>query len=46
MSSKITSIEFYPINVQGTNWSENTVIVKVTDEEGRFGIGAGIIYCI
>jgi len=39
MSNKIASIEFYPINVQATNWSENTVIVKVTDEDGRFGIG-------
>jgi L-alanine-DL-glutamate epimerase-like enolase superfamily enzyme len=39
MSNKIASIEFYPINVQATNWSENTVIVKITDEEGRFGIG-------
>ncbi|QZY55932.1 mandelate racemase/muconate lactonizing enzyme family protein [Crassaminicella profunda] len=39
MGRKIVSVEFIPVNVQATNWSENTVIVKVTDEEGRYGIG-------
>jgi len=39
MGNKIAKIEFIPINVEASNWSENTVIVKVTDESGRYGIG-------
>lgn len=37
--SKVVDIEFIPVNVQASNWSENTVIVKITDEHGLFGIG-------
>ncbi|EKZ9012535.1 mandelate racemase/muconate lactonizing enzyme family protein [Vibrio alginolyticus] len=37
--SKIAKLEFIPVNVQASNWSENTVIVKVTDENGVYGIG-------
>ncbi|MDA0106847.1 mandelate racemase/muconate lactonizing enzyme family protein [Vibrio sp. La 4.2.2] len=37
--AKITAVEFIPVNVEATNWSENTVIVKVTDENGVYGIG-------
>ena len=39
MNNKIVSVEFIPINISSTNWSENTVIVKVTDENGIYGIG-------
>ena len=39
MDRLIARIEFIPIDVQATNWSENTVIVKVTDEKGRYGLG-------
>lgn len=37
--SKIENVEFIPVNVEATNWSENTVIVKVTDENGLYGVG-------
>lgn len=37
--AKITNVEFIPVDVQATNWSENTVIVKITDENGLYGIG-------
>lgn len=39
MGNKIKSIEFIPVNVEASNWSENTVIVKITDENGIYGIG-------
>lgn len=39
MGNKIVSVEFIPVNVAATNWSENTVVVKVTDENGVYGIG-------
>jgi|GEM_PF-3801068 hypothetical protein len=32
MRANIVSVEFIPVNVAATNWSENTVIVKVSDE--------------
>ncbi len=35
----IKSIEFLPVNIKASNWSQNTCIVKVTDESGRYGIG-------
>ena len=35
----IKSIEFLPINIKASNWSQNTCVVKVTDEAGRYGIG-------
>ena len=35
----IKKIEFLPINIPANNWSQNTCIVKVTDEAGRYGIG-------
>ncbi len=37
--AKIKSVEFIPVNVEATNWSENTIIVKITDENGVYGIG-------
>ena len=37
--SKVKSVEFIPVDVAASNWSENTVIVKVTDENGVYGIG-------
>ncbi|GIU37316.1 mandelate racemase/muconate lactonizing enzyme family protein [Shewanella schlegeliana] len=39
MGANIVSVEFIPVNVAATNWSENTVIVKVTDENGVYGLG-------
>lgn len=39
MGNNIVSVEFIPVDVVATNWSENTVIVKVTDENGIYGIG-------
>lgn len=39
MGNQIVSVEFIPVNVAATNWSENTVIVKITDENGIYGIG-------
>ena len=39
MGNKIVSVEFIPVNVAATNWSENTVIVKITDGNGIYGIG-------
>lgn len=38
-SAPIKSVEFFPVEVAATNWSENTTIVKVTDENGLYGIG-------
>lgn len=35
----IKQIEFLPVNIAANNWSQNTCIVKVTDEKGRYGIG-------
>lgn len=35
----IKSIEFLPINIQAANWSQNTCVVKITDQDGRYGIG-------
>lgn len=35
----IKSIEFLPVNISASNWSQNTCIVKVTDNAGRYGIG-------
>lgn len=35
----IKKVEFLPINVPANNWSQNTCIVKITDEAGRYGIG-------
>lgn len=37
--SKISNVEFIPVNVPASNWSENTVIVKITDQNGFVGIG-------
>lgn len=39
MKNRIVSVEFIPINVSATSWSENTVIVKITDENGIYGVG-------
>ncbi|WP_105617174.1 mandelate racemase/muconate lactonizing enzyme family protein [Vallitalea okinawensis] len=39
MSREIVSVDFIPVKVAATNWSECTVIVKVTDSEGRYGLG-------
>lgn len=39
MSNAIKSVKFYPINIKASNWSQNTVVVKVEDESGRYGIG-------
>lgn len=39
MSNLIKSIEFIPVNIAASNWSQNTCIVKVTDENGVYGIG-------
>lgn len=35
----IKSIEFLPINIKASNWSQNTCVVKVSDNSGRYGIG-------
>lgn len=39
MRGKIKNVEFIPIKVAATNWSEGTVLVKITDENGIYGIG-------
>lgn len=39
MSNLIKSIEFIPLNTPVANWSLSTCIVKVTDENGVYGIG-------
>ncbi len=39
MSNNIKSIEFIKLDIPATGWSENTNIVKVTDENGVVGIG-------
>ncbi len=39
MRANIASVEFIPVEVAATNWSENTCIVKVTDENGLYGLG-------
>ncbi|WP_028857667.1 mandelate racemase/muconate lactonizing enzyme family protein [Psychrilyobacter atlanticus] len=39
MGNNIVSVEFIPVDVAATNWSENTVIVRVTDGNGIYGIG-------
>ena len=37
--NQISSIEFLPVNMAASNWSQNTCLVKVTDAMGRYGIG-------
>lgn len=39
MGNNIKSIEFIKLDVPATGWSENTNIIKVTDENGLYGIG-------
>ncbi len=39
MGNNIKSIEFIKLDIPASGWSENTNIVKVTDENGNFGIG-------
>jgi len=39
MGNNIKTIEFIRVDVPATGWSENTVVVKVTDENGLYGIG-------
>lgn len=39
MGHNIKTIEFIKLDVPATGWSENTTIVKVTDENGMYGIG-------
>ncbi|KZL13390.1 mandelate racemase/muconate lactonizing enzyme family protein [Pseudovibrio sp. Ad26] len=35
----IKSVEFIPVNYKASNWSQNTVVVKITDENGVYGLG-------
>lgn len=39
MGNNIKSVEFIRLDVPATGWSENTTVVKVTDENGLYGIG-------
>lgn len=39
MNNLIKKIEFIPVNIKSSNWSQNTCIVKITDENGVYGIG-------
>ena len=39
MTGNIAKVEFIPVNVPASNWSQNTVICKVTDENGVYGLG-------
>ena len=39
MGNNIKSIEFIKLDAPASGWSENTNIVKVTDENGLYGIG-------
>lgn len=39
MSNNIKSIEFIKVDVPASGWSENTNLIKVTDENGLYGIG-------
>lgn len=35
----IKEIKVIPIQVKGTNWDQSTVLIKIIDKAGRFGIG-------
>lgn len=39
MGNNIKSIEFIKLDVPATGWSENSNVIKVTDENGLYGIG-------
>lgn len=39
MGNNIKSIEFIKLDVPASGWSENTNVIKVTDENGVYGIG-------
>ncbi|MCT4619114.1 MAG: mandelate racemase/muconate lactonizing enzyme family protein [Marinisporobacter sp.] len=39
MGNNIKAIEFIKVDVPASGWSENTTVVKVTDENGLYGIG-------
>jgi L-alanine-DL-glutamate epimerase-like enolase superfamily enzyme len=39
MGNNIKTIEFIKLDVPATGWSENTTVVKVTDENGVYGLG-------
>jgi L-rhamnonate dehydratase len=39
VGNNIKSIEFIRVDVPASGWSENTNVIKVTDENGVYGIG-------
>ncbi len=39
MKGKIKSIEILPIRFKSTNWDQSTLVVKIIDENGVYGIG-------
>lgn len=39
MGNNIKTIEFIKLDVPASGWSENTNVIKVTDENGVYGIG-------